>query len=89
MPCLVLVLAFLSPRLALVAMAVFSDVLSRSMDGILVPLIGFLIVPWTTLAYALMWNYGTNDVSGVEWFIVGFAFLVDIGVVGGARRGRD
>lgn len=89
MPCLVLLLAFIGPRVALVGMALFSNVLSRSMDGILLPLIGFFLLPWTTLAYAFTWNLGTNEVAGFEWIVVGFAFLVDIGVVGGARRGRQ
>lgn len=82
------VLAFFSPRLALVAMALLSDVLSRSMDGILLPLLGFVFLPWTTLAYAFTWNLGTNEVAGFEWFVVGFAVLLDLGVVGGAGRGR-
>lgn len=89
MPCLVVALAFFSPRLALVAMALFSDVLSRAMDGWLLPLLGFFILPWTTLAYAFMWNYGTNTVSGFEWFVVGFAFLVDLGAYGGSYNARD
>ncbi|MDO9353934.1 MAG: hypothetical protein Q7T55_09575 [Solirubrobacteraceae bacterium] len=90
MPCLVLLLAFFSPRLAIVAMAVFSDVLSRSMDGILLPFIGFLVLPWTTLAWAFTWNLGTNGVAGFEWFVVGLAVLVDLGLVGsGARSRRD
>lgn len=88
-PCLVLLLAFFSPRLALVAMALFSDVLSRSMDGILVPFIGFVLAPWTTLAYALAWNYGTNEVAGLEWVVVGVALLVDLGIVGGGARSRS
>ena len=89
MPCLVVVLALLSPRLALIAMAVLSDVLSRSMDSWILPLVGFFVLPWTTLAWALTWNYGTNAVTGFEWFIVGFFFLVDLGAVGGTARGRD
>lgn len=88
MPLLVLVAAFFSPRLAIVVMAVLSDLLSRSMDGILVPFLGFLFVPWTTLTYALAWNFGTNEVAGLEWIVVGFALLLDLGVVGGASRGR-
>ena len=51
MPCFVAVLALLSPRLALIAMALFSDVLSRAFDSWLLPLLGFFILPWTTLAY--------------------------------------
>ena len=33
-------------------MALFSDILSRAFDSWFLPLIGFFILPWTTLAYA-------------------------------------
>lgn len=89
MPCLALVLALISPRLALIATWLFSDVLSRSMDGWLLPLLGFFVLPWTTLIWAAMWSLGTNDVTGFEYFIVALAFLADLGSFGGAARGRD
>lgn len=89
MPCLVALLALLSPRLALFFVALFTDLPSRAMDGILLPLIGFFILPWTTLMYILMWDYGTHQVSGFEWFIVVVAFLFDIGAWGGGARARD
>jgi hypothetical protein len=89
MPCVVVVLALISPRLALVAVWLFSNWLDRAFDGWLLPLLGFLLLPWTTLAYAGMWMYGTNEVSGFEWAVVAFAFLLDVGALGGSRRGRD
>lgn len=92
MGCLVLLFALLSPRLALIATAIFTDVLSRALGGWLVPLIGFLVLPWTTLAFAWMWDSG-REVRGLEWFLVGFAFLVDLGSHskgrGSARRRHD
>jgi hypothetical protein len=88
-PCLAVVLALVSPRLALVAMWLFSDVLSRSFDSWLLPLIGFFVLPWTTLAYAVMWDVGTHAVTGFEWFVVALAFLGDVGALGGTARGRD
>lgn len=88
MPCLVVILAFLSPRLALIGMAIFSDVISRAFDGWFIPFLGFFLLPWTTLAYAFFWNMGTNEVSGFEWFLVALAFLIDLGVVGGGQRAR-
>jgi hypothetical protein len=87
-PCLAALLALISPRLALIAVWLFSDILSRSMDSWLLPLIGFFLLPWTTLAYAIMWDVGTRDVTGFEWFVVGLAFLADIGSYAGGKRAR-
>jgi hypothetical protein len=78
-PCLVALLALISPRLALFALWLFSDALSRAYDSWLLPLLGFFLLPWTTLAYVAMWELGTGEVSGFEWFIVILAFVVDLG----------
>jgi len=66
----------------------FSDLLGRAFEGWLVPFLGFFLLPWTTLAYAVMWSGGSNGVAGFEWFIVAFAFLIDLGshAQGGRRR---
>jgi hypothetical protein len=88
MPCLALILALISPRLALVAVWLFSDVLSRAFDSWVLPFIGFFLLPWTTLAYAVMWDVGTHAVTGFEWLVVGLAFLADLGAHGGTARGR-
>ena len=86
MACLVALLAFISPRLALFAIFLFSDLLGDAFDSWLVPLLGFFLLPWTTLAYAVMWAASTNQVNGFEWFIVILAFLIDLGSY--ASRGR-
>lgn len=78
--------ALISPRLALFAIFLFSDLLSRAFDSWIVPLLGFFLLPWTTLGYAAMWGVGSNGVNGFEWFIVILAFVVDLG--SWANRGR-
>jgi hypothetical protein len=88
MPCVVALLAVISPRLALVAVFLFSDWLGDAFDSWLLPLIGFLLLPWTTLAYATMWAIGTNEVHGFEWFIVVLAFVADLGSHAGSARAR-
>ena len=87
MGCLVALFALISPRLALFFVAIFSNLLSRAFDSVLVPLLGFFLLPWTTLAYAVAWHYG-HAVTGFDWFIVVLAFLIDIGVYGGGDRAR-
>jgi hypothetical protein len=86
MGCLVVLLAFISPRLALFAIFLFSDLLSRAFDSWFVPLLGFFLLPWTTLAYAVMWSASSNQVTGFEWFIVILAFVIDLGSY--ASRGQ-
>ena len=86
MACLVVLLAFFSPRVALFAIFLFSDLLSDAFDSWFVPLLGFFLLPWTTLAYAVMWSASSNEVTGFEWFIVVLAFCFDLGSY--ASRGR-
>lgn len=67
---------------------IFTDMLSRAFDSWLVPLIGFFLLPWTTLAYTVMWSAGPNGVTGFEWFIVIAAFVFDLASLGGGARER-
>ena len=92
MPCLVALLALISPRLALFALWLFSNLLDRAFEGWLLPVLGFFLLPWTTLAYAFMWDYGTGTVDGFEWAIVALAFVFDLASFGSGRsyqRTRD
>ena len=88
MGCIAVLLALLSPRLALFFVWIFSDVLSDAYDSWVLPVLGFFLLPWTTLAYAGMWAAGTNGVTGFEWFIVILAFVFDLGSYGGGRWAR-
>jgi hypothetical protein len=89
--CLLVLIGLFSPRLAIFLLAIFSDDLSRAFDSRLVSLLGFFLLPWTTLIYTLLWTT-SRHVNGVEWVLVGGAALLDLGVVGGGRgrfRRRD
>ena len=89
MGCFAALLALISPRLALFFVFIFSDLLSDAFDSWVLPLLGFFILPWTTLAYALMWSAGTNDVTGFEWFVFVFAFVIgDLGSYAGGSASR-
>jgi hypothetical protein len=87
-PCLAALLALISPRLALVVLFLFSNMLDRAYEGWLLPLAGFFLLPWTTLAYALMWDVGAPRVDGLEWFLVILAFLADLASYAGGRSYR-
>jgi hypothetical protein len=87
MPCLIALLALISPRLALFAIFLFSNLLSRAFEGWLIPLLGFFLLPWTTLAYAVMWS-GADGVGGLEWLVVLFGLLLDLGSYAGRKKAK-
>ena len=87
MPCLVALLFLMFPRVALVLLWLFSNYLERAYHGILLPLLGFLFLPLTTLVYAYMINNSvpTNGFNLV-WLIL--AVLIDLGAMGHGYRSR-
>jgi hypothetical protein len=90
MGCLLALLALISPRLVLVLLWLFSNVLSRAFDSWIVPLLGFFLLPWTTLTYAAFWDWGPGrHVTGIEWAFLALALLIDLGSHAKGLRGRS
>ena len=90
MPCLIAIFALIGPRVALIFTAIFSDMISRAIDPWWVAFLGFLFLPWTTLAYVVFYDVGSGrHVTGFEWFLVGLAFLIDIFSYVGGRSARE
>ncbi len=86
--CFVLLIGAFAPRLALALMALFNNEITRAFDGSwIIPLLGWFVLPYTTLAYVLLSWWG-NGVSGFDWFLVALAFFVDLASYSGgyARR---
>ena len=76
---LILATLMFLPRLALFGFAIVdSGLLRGAFDGWVAGVVGFLVLPWTALAYASMWSISSNVVSGWEWAVVVFAFLLDV-----------
>ena len=86
---LIPLLALISPRLALFFVWLFTDLLSISFGSWVLPLIGFFLLPWTTLAWAGMWALGAGGVSGLEWIVVVLAVLLDLGSFASGGRARS
>lgn len=85
--CLILVIAILGPRIAIAGLALFTSYFERAFDGLLLLILGFLFLPFTTLAYAWAINmYG--GVSGWQGAVILIAVLIDLGVVGGGASER-
>jgi hypothetical protein len=90
MPCLLLILFLAFPRIALVVLFLFSNYLQRAYHGLILPLIGFLFLPLTTLAYAWMVNTA-RPTTGINLLVLIIAVVIDVGGLGGGayHRTRD
>lgn len=84
MGCLVAALILLTPRFVMVVLWLFTNYLSRAYGGFLVPLLGFFILPTTTLAYAIAKNQ-SGGVRGWGLLVVIVAALLDLGIWGQGR----
>ena len=87
MPFMVGCLALMAPRFAIVLVVVFSDYIGRAYETVLWPVLGFLFLPLTTLAYAWAIN-SRGSVEGLQLVVVIIAVLIDLGVIGGSAAHR-
>lgn len=87
MPCLLLILFLAFPRIALLLLFIFSNYLQRAYHGLILPVLGFLFLPLTTLAYAWMANTG-QPTTGVNLLILIIAIVIDLGGIGGGEYHR-
>jgi hypothetical protein len=85
MCCWILIAFAFAPRVALVFMWLLNDRISAAFGGIILPLIGFLLMPWTTLTYTLVARNGLNVFDII--FLV-LAIGADLGAWGGGAKSR-
>ena len=85
MPCLLAILVLAFPRVVLVLMFLFTNYLSRAYHGVLLPLLGFIFLPVTTIAYAWMANIHA-PLEGGYLIVLLVTVLIDAGSWGGGHR---
>jgi hypothetical protein len=85
MPCLLTLVVLLFPRLILFLMWLFTSYLDHAYHGLLIPLLGFIFLPITTIVYAWMVNNGM-PLNGFNVVILIIAVLLDAGSHGGGAR---
>jgi predicted MFS family arabinose efflux permease len=87
MPCLLVVVVLLFPRIVLACLFFLSNYLERAYHGLLIPLIGFFFLPLTTLAYAWMMNTH-QEIAGTNLIIMVIAVVIDLGGLSGGEYHR-
>jgi hypothetical protein len=83
MGCLFILLASFAPRVVLVLMWIFGDMVDRAFSGFLVPLLGIIALPYTTLFFVLAWS-PVGGVTGWGYLTVLIGALIDIANLAGA-----
>lgn len=85
MPCLLALVVLAFPRIVLILMWLFSNVLNRAYHNMIVPLLGFIFLPITTIVYAwLVTNH--MPIEGLNLVILIVAVVLDAGSHGGGMR---
>jgi hypothetical protein len=94
--CLFGLVAFFTPRLAIVLLWLFKgawlvecfSTLRSPFNGCFVPVLGFVFAPYTLLAYCIAWHQNAGRIDGMWLVLVILAVLLDLGVIGHGSRSR-
>lgn len=79
MPLLIGLLALFFPRLIIVLLYLLSSFFQGVYDGILIPILGFLFMPVTLIAYTYtIKEMGPGSTTGI--IIIAIAVIIDLGL---------
>jgi hypothetical protein len=87
MPCLLVLVVLAFPRVMLVLMFLLSNYLQRAYHDFLIPLLGFIFLPLTTIVYAWLVN-SHMPIEGMNLGILIVAAVIDAGGLGGGEYHR-
>jgi hypothetical protein len=87
MPCLLVLAVLAFPRVVLVCMYFLSNYLQRAYENILIPVLGFIFLPVTTIVYAWLVNT-KSPLEGINLLYLIVAVLIDAGGLGGGEWHR-
>ena len=86
MCCIVTIGALIGPRVAIIAWWLLDPARwALAFSSALLPILGFILLPWTTLVYVWV-APGGIDTLGLIFLVL--AVIVDVGAYGGGYRSR-
>lgn len=88
MPCLFALLAVAFPRIAIVLLWLFTNFFAGMYNGIIIPLLGFVFLPLTLIAYTYIHRMHTGGLTAGELVVLFIAVIIDLGLVSGGAWGR-
>ncbi len=88
MGCIFLVLGLITPRVAIVLLWLFSNWFTGVYHTILIPILGFIFLPYTLLWYSVVINFFDGVWGFWQVIIMVLAILFDLSSWGGSARRR-
>jgi hypothetical protein len=87
MPCLLALLAVFFPRIAIILLYLFTTFFQGVYDTVLVPVLGFIFLPLSLLAYTWLTKSG-YPVDAFFLVVMLLAVVIDLGLLGGSEVSR-
>ena len=85
--CLFLITLIGGPRIGgIVWWLFYPDRWDSAFDNFVIPVLGLVLLPWTTIMFVAVAPFG--NVEGSDWLWLGFAFAADLLSLGGGGYGR-
>ena len=66
------------PRLLFFVLWITTTLVDRAFTGFLLPLIGVIFLPYTSLSYVLVYNPVAHGIVGANWIWILLGFMVDL-----------
>jgi hypothetical protein len=88
MPCLLAIIALLFPRVLIVVLWIFTDWFNGVFQTVLWPVLGFFLMPVTTLWYSVVINNFGGQWSTQNIILMVLAIVIDMGSWGGGYKSR-
>ena len=89
MGCIVAIIALLFPRVLIVVLWFLTDWFNGVFNGLLIPILGFLFMPVTTLWYSVVINYYGGEWNNIAVVGMVVAVVIDLSTTGGSYRSRQ
>jgi hypothetical protein len=86
MPCLLALLALVTPRVVIVLLWLLTTWFVGVFDTILWPILGFIFMPTTLLWYSAVINWYGGEWGTMQIIIAVIAVAIDLSPAGGRRR---
>lgn len=86
MPCLLALLALVTPRVVIVLLWFLTTWFVGVFDSIIWPILGFIFFPTTLLWYSAVMNWYGGQWGTIQIIVAVIAVVIDLSPAGGRRR---